>query len=174
MTDKHLENLIHHHNHNGHSLDCCSSLLQISTAARYDEIQQLTSKDTTYVASVCDCSENSICKSAKDSCFPTINFAASKTGKLKKAFVPQFVSCYQFLEKSNKKLNREVYSKFLKEVVDPQITTHCLRAYLPNITIDSRKNISWKSEKVFNKHYCQAKTRLFDLFMLLNELDFQS
>ena len=173
MQDHHLEKLIIHHNEHGHSIDGCSALLQISTAARYDETQQFCSGDTTLVAKVCDCSEDSICKSAKDSCFPSINFAASKTGKITKSFVPQFVGCYRYLENSKSKLNREIYSRFLKEVVDPQITTHCLRSYLPNITIDSRKNISWKSDKVFCKHYCQNKVRLFDLFLLLSELNFQ-
>ena len=174
MEDKHLEKLIIYHNENGHSLDVCSALLQVSTAARYDETQQFCSGETTFVASVCDCSESSVCKSAKESCFPSVNFAASKTGKLTKSIVPQFVGCYRYLKTSKTKLNRETYSKFLKEVVDPQITSHCLRSYLPNITIDSRKNISWKSDKVFGKHYCQNKVRVFDLFMLLNEMDFQS
>ena len=173
MQDSHLEKLVSHHNEKGHSIDCCSAILQISTASRYDEVQQFLNGQTTYIESKCDCSENSICKSAKDSCFPSINFAESKTGKITKSLVPQLIGCYRFLEKSEVKLNREKYSNFLKTVMNPQITTHSLRAYLPNITINSRQNISWKSEKVFSKHYCQSKTRLFDLFILLQDLEFQ-
>ena len=174
LQDHHLKKIIDHHNTHGHTLDTCVALLQISTAARFNEAQQFSTNETTLIKKSCDCDLNSVCKITKDSCFSSIAFAGSKCGKISKSIIPQFINCFNFVNSSNQKISRDKYSKFLKITIDPEVSTHCLRGFLPNITIDSRKNIAWKSQQVFDKFYCQHKTRLFDLYILVQELDFIS
>lgn len=174
LQDHHLQKLINHHNTHGHSLDGCTALLQISTAARFNEAQQFPTNESKLIEKSCDCDLNSVCKITRDTCFSSISFAGSKCGKISKSIIPQFINCYHFVKTSNQKISREKYTKFLKTTIDPEVSTHCLRGFLPNITIDSRKNIGWKSQQVFDKFYCQQKTRLFDLYILVQELGFIS
>ena len=168
FLDSHLQKLVCHHNQNGHDIDTCAALVTIVSALRFDETSQLTKTNVKFVPKNCQCEPQKLCISTKDSCFDTLKGFESKTGILNNvAILPRVTECFLFLQNSGQTINRSKYTSFLKTTIDSDITPHCLRSYLPNITIDTRQKLNWKSAQVFQKHYCHKKTRLFDLFLLL-------
>ena len=164
-----VKKMIALHNKHGHSLDCCSALVQLCLALRYDEVSRIGSEDVKLSEKDCACLGSEICSVVVNSCFIKINITKSKTGALEKYLIPNLLNCYKFIEGYNEKLNYNKYSKFLKDNINSKITPHSLRSFLPNLCITDRYKNTWANSKTFKKHYLLEHTQLFDLYQIFSE-----
>ena len=169
LSHDEVKKLIDLHNKNGHSLDCCSAIVQLCLAMRYDEVCRIGSDEVKLSGKDCSCKESELCSIVVNSCFYKINITKSKTGALEKYLIPNMFNCFKFIEGYNEKLNYAKYSKFLKDNINCKITPHSLRSFLPNLCITDRYKNTWANSKTFKKHYLLEHTQLFDLYQIFSE-----
>ena len=163
-----LESLINSHNKN-HNIYMCYCIIQLCTSIRYDNLNEIINpKACKVIYPNCLCKKNTTCNIIKETCFAKICFARSKTIAIDCYLIPTAIGCYNYIVKKNEKISYQKYSAWTKSI---GYNTNSMRKFICNFsTLNTSRNVCWKSQSVMNKHYVGAHAKFSDIYNLMESL----